>query len=151
MKVFTGDEEITPVVQQLIVPSQLEHDSGKGFKNEYPGYLLFLLISVGLLVFGYYTQSDATLLFGGVMLLFLILGFIQSLIKRRVALIMRSKASLTGPTIVITEDPPAKATNIPLFQLAVYEQNELPDHGYTLNTHLTEEKNIFHKRWLMDL
>lgn len=143
MKLFTGDEEITPVVQQLIVPSQLEHDSGKGFKNEYLGYLLFLLISVGLLVFGYYTQSDATLLFGGVMLLFLILGFIQSLIKRRVALIMRSKASLTGPTIVITEDPPAKATNIPLFQLAVYEQNELPDHGYTLNTHLTEEKNIF--------
>jgi len=146
MTLFTGDEEITPVVQNLIVPDQVKSEEGKQIKNEFLSACLFLLVAFGILIIGYFTKSISILLFGGLFALAMLLGLIQTLIKRRVAGIMRRKGSKSGPSVAIAGDiteQPQKATNIPLFQLAVYEQNELPDHGYTLNTQLSEEKNIF--------
>jgi hypothetical protein len=146
MKLFTGNEDITPVVQQLILPDQVKQEEGKEIKNQFLSFGLFFLAAFGILVIGHFTQSAITLVFGGIFALVMILGLIQTLIKKRVAGIMRRKGSQAPTSIAIAGDiteQPEKATNIPLFQLAVYEQNELPDHGYTLNPHLSEEKNIF--------
>jgi hypothetical protein len=146
MKLFTGNEEITPVVQQLIIPDQVKQEEGKEIKNQFLSFGLFFLVAFGILIIGYFTQSAITLAFGGIFALAMVLGLIQALIKKRVAGIMRRMGSRPGITVGpggdITEQP-EKATSIPLFQLAVYEQNELPDHGYVLNTQLSEEKNIF--------
>ncbi len=147
MKLFTGDEEITPVVQQLIVPDQVKHEEGKEIKNQFLSFGLFFLIAFGILIIGYFTHSTITLVFGGIFALGMLLSLIQTLIKKRVPGIMRRKGSQAGASVTIagdnTTEQPEKATNIPLFQLEVYEQNELPDHGYALNPHLSEEKNIF--------
>ncbi|HSN09685.1 MAG TPA: hypothetical protein VLS85_11645 [Hanamia sp.] len=146
MKLFTGNEAITPVVQQLILPDQVKSEEGTEIKNPFLSYGVFFLVAFGILVLGYFTKSTITLIFGGLFTLVMVLGLIQTLIKKRVAGIMRRKGAqarasvtISGETIIQSE----KATDIPLFQLAVYEQNELPDHGYTLNPHLSEEKNIF--------
>jgi hypothetical protein len=128
MKLFTGDEAITPVVQQLITPDQAKHEEGKEIKNPFLSYGLFFLVAFGLLVVGYFTQSVITLVFGAIFALGMILGLIQTLIKNRVAGIMRRKGAQAGAVVEITGDTseqPEKATKTPLFQLAVYEQNEL--------------------------
>ena len=147
MKLFTGNEEITPVVQQLILPDQVKQEEGKEIKNQFLSFGLFFLIAFGILITGYFSHSALTLVFGGIFTLGMILALIQTLIKKRVAGIMSRKGAQAGSSVAIAGDNPTqpteKATNIPLFQLAVYEQNELPDHGYALNPHLTEEKNIF--------
>jgi hypothetical protein len=143
MKLFTGDEEITPVVQQLIKPDQVKQEEGKEIKNPFLSFGLFFLVAFGILVVGYFNHSVVTLVFGGIFALGMLLGLIQTLIKKRVALIMRRMSMQSAAAASIVNDTPQKATNIPLFQLAVYEQNELPDHGYTLNENLSEEKNIF--------
>lgn len=146
MKLFTGNEEITPVVQQLILPDQVKQEEGKEIKNQSLSFGLFFLIAFGILVIGYFTQSAITLVFGGVFVLGMVLALIQTLIQKRVAGIMRRNGAQAGSSVAIEGDStvkPEKATNIPLFQLVVYEQNELPDHGYALNPHLSEEKNIF--------
>ncbi|MGN6249887.1 MAG: hypothetical protein ACTHNG_16160 [Ginsengibacter sp.] len=146
MKLFTGDEEITPVVQQLITPDQVKREEGKPIKNQFLSFGLFFLVAFGILIVGYFTDSTGTLVFGGLFATVLILGLIQTLIKNKVASIMRRKGIQAGASVAgadNTTEQPEKATNIPLFQLAVYEQNELPDHGYALNPQLSEEKNIF--------
>ena len=146
MKLFTGNEEITPVVQQLLIPDQVKREAGKEIKNQFLSFGLFFLVAFGILILGYFAQSFSILLFGGIFALSMLLGLIQTLIKKRVAGIMRRKGSGAGLAIAIRGDiteQSEKATNIPLFQLEVYEQNELPDHGYALNSHLSEERNIF--------
>ncbi len=146
MKLFTGDEEITPVVQQFITPDQVRQEEGKQIKNQFLSYGLFFLVAFGILVIGYFTDSTVTLVFGGIFALGMLLGLIQTLIKNRVAGIMRRKGVQAGAPVAIAGDTTKqseKATNIPLFQLAVYEQNELPDHGFSLNPQLSEDKNIF--------
>ena len=146
MKLFIGNEEITPVVQQLIVQDQVKQEEGKEIKNQFLSFGLFFLIAFGILIIGYFTHSAITLVFGGLFALGMILGLIQTLIKKRVAVLMRRKVAQADGSVASAGDTikqPEKATNIPLFQLAVYEQNELPDHGFTLNPHLSEEKNIF--------
>lgn len=146
MKLFTGDEEITPVVQKLIVPDQVKQEEGKEIKNPFLSFGLFFLVAFGILVVGYFNHSVITLVFGGIFALGMLLGLIQTLIKKRVAGIMRRKGAHAGVAEAIagdTSEQAEKATKIPLFRLAVYEQNELPDHGHALNPQLTEEKNIF--------
>lgn len=146
MKLFTGNDPIAFVPQSLITPEQVKQEEGKPIKNEFLGFILFFSVGIGMLAFAYFTKEILLGLFGGIFTIVLILGLIQTLIKKRVARIMRTKpgnaeASTTMPGSV--SEQKEKAINIPLFQLQVYEQNELPENGYSLNPHLTEEKNIF--------
>ena len=95
MKLFTGNEEITPVVQQLILPDQVKQEEGKEIKNQFLSFGLFFLVAFGILVIGYFTHSTITLVFGGIFSLGMFLSLIQTLIKKRVAGIMRRKV-VTG-------------------------------------------------------
>jgi hypothetical protein len=99
-----------------------------------------------MLVLSYFTKDTPLRIFVAIMGILLLLGLIQTLIKYRVARIMHGKPDHAMALVAMggnTGEQTEKAANIPLFQLEVYEQNELPDHGYSLNSHLTEEKNIF--------
>jgi len=73
-------------------------------------------------------------------------GLIQTLIQRKVVMMMKTRINALQQISATEVNPPqhlTKALTVPPFQLNVFEQNELKDYKYALNTNLTEEKNIF--------
>jgi hypothetical protein len=144
MKLFTGNDVVTAVSQSLITPEQVKAEEGKPLKNEFTGFILFFSIAIGMLVLAYFTKDVPLGIFGTIVTIIVILGLIQALIKRRVARSMRTGHVLASAAMAgAVNEQKEKVADIPLFQLEIYEQNELPDHGFSLNQHLTEEKNIF--------
>ena len=143
MKLFTGNDVVTAVPQTLIIPEQVKAEEGKPLKNESTGFILFFSIAIGMLVLAYFTKDVLMGLFGAIVTIIVILSLIQALIKKRVARSMRTGHALAPAAVPTASEQKEKAAGIPLFQLEIYEQNELPDHCYSLNQHLTEEKNIF--------
>ena len=146
MKTFYENDTITPITQEHITEQEAKHEEGKEIKNKYVSFFVFLAAILFLGGIGYFTQSWITLFFAALFALVFILANIQSLIQRRVARMMNTHidAIQQKATAETVQDPqPEKPLTVPPFQLDVYEQNELPQHSYTLNTNLTEEKNIF--------
>jgi hypothetical protein len=111
--------------------------------------LYSLEVVIFFTVIGYLTSSNTELVIAIILMLLLTLALIQTLIQRRVANMMNTKINALQQKISATardsksSSLPTKPFTVPPFQLDVYEQNELPDHSYTLNLSLTEEKNIF--------
>ena len=149
MKTFYEKDTITPIAQERITEQEAKRQEGKEIKNKYVSFLLFFGVVIFFAVIGYLTSSNAELIVAAILALVLTLGLIQTLIQQRVANMMNTKINVsqqkTGAIATGAESPRAltKPFIIPPFQLNVYEQNELPDHSYTLNPNLTEEKNIF--------
>jgi len=144
MKVFYGDDVITPVEQQLLTEANAEAENVKTIKNKY-AFILFAGIILIIAIFeGETGASIGVLSFCGLCITVLILVFIQTSLKEKAAQLMSASVNAVNTTKskeLITQE--LQATNIPQFKLEVYEQNELPDTTYTYNENLTEEKNIF--------
>jgi len=149
MKTFYENDTIIPIAQEHITEQENKQQEGKEIKNQYVSFLLFFGVAIFLAVMGYLTSSNTEIIVAAAFVLLLILALIQTLIQRRVAIMMNTKISVLQQGISATAPDPgsqlqlAKPFTVPPFQLDVYEQNELPDHSYTLNLSLTEEKNIF--------
>src|SRR5450631_2466830 len=149
MKTFYENDTIIPIAQEHITAQENKQQEGKEIKNQYVSFLLFFGVAIFLAVMGYLTSSNTEIIVAAAFVLLLILALIQTLIQRRVAIMMNTKISVLQQGISATAPDPgsqlqlAKPFTVPLFQLDVYEQNELPDHSYALNLSLTEEKNIF--------
>ena len=152
MKTFYEKDTIIPIAQQHITDQETKQQEGKEIKNKYVSFLLFFGVVIFFGVIGYLTSSNAELIVAAILAVVLTLGLIQTLIQQRVANMMNTKINTSQQkTEAIssgTESPQTltKPFTIPPFQLDVYEQNELPDHSYTLNPNLTEEKNIFNNK-----
>ena len=140
MTSFTGMEPITPVVQ-LLLPANGPKDEGKELKSKSLSFLLFGGIASIMLIGGYESSDIGVSVFGGFMLLVVILSAIQYGIQKRVATMMRA-ASIDGDSSEMTEDTQICA-QIPPFRMDVYEQNELSGNGFKLNQSLSETENIF--------
>ena len=78
-------------------------------------------------------------LFAAIFLCAAVIIFLRVLIDRKVARYMRESS-----TAVKKEDEPLKETvkNIPLFNLDIYEQNELPELSFTYAKTVSAERNI---------
>jgi hypothetical protein len=152
MKIFYETDTITPIVQEHITAQQAKQEEGKESKNTYLSTLLFLGIMLFFAGLGYALSDKTLLAVATVLVVLLILVLIQMLIRRKVARMMHTKLNTlqqnisSSATDVNLIEKMAEPFTIPPFQLNVYEQNELPDHAYTLNTKLTKEKNIFNRK-----
>jgi heme/copper-type cytochrome/quinol oxidase subunit 4 len=151
MKTFYENDTIIPIAQEHITEQENKQQEGKDLKNQYVSFLLFFGVAIFLAVMGYLTSSNTEIIVAAVFVLLLILALIQTLIQRRVAMMMNTKINVLQQGISVTSPDPksqqlSKPFTVPLFQLDVYEQNELPDHSYTLNLNLTEEKNVFNRK-----
>ena len=149
MKTFYENDAIAPVVQQHITEQQFKQEQTKQIKNKYLSFLLFFGIAILFAVLGYLSSSNIELFIAALLSLLLVVELIQTLIQRKVAMMMNTKINSIQQKIsatAIAPDAPqqfAKAFTVPPFQLDVYEQNELPNHVYTLTPNFTEEKNVF--------
>jgi heme/copper-type cytochrome/quinol oxidase subunit 4 len=149
MKTFFENDTITPVMQERITEEENKEQEGKVIKNKYVSFLVFFGIVIFFAVIGYLTSSNTELVIAAILALLLTLALIQTLIQRRVANMMNTKINNLQQTVAATaiseesKTTLTKPLGVPPFLLDVYEQNELPDHSYTLNPNLTEEKNIF--------
>jgi hypothetical protein len=151
MHTFYDNDAITLIKQERVTEEQLKFETkGKEIKNPYASFLLFSGVFLLFLALpGYFDLRSGETFAGtiwlsvyGLIFLLLTAGLIQTLIQRNVAVMMNTGFNELQQNPSTELNPPQQLT-VPPFQLDVYEQNELPDHTYTLNTNLSEEKNIF--------
>jgi len=91
MTTFYESDTITPVSQFHLTMQEAKQEEGHEIKNKYISFLLFFGVALFFIFIGYFSSSDVMLIVGAVFTLLLILNFIQTLIQRRVALMMNTK------------------------------------------------------------